>query len=464
MIDSEVVDFNDPIFLEHKEKFVNNFSALLAGIDSAQSLNSRINNISAIEYEKFGRKISDLAAEYSRGLSDFAEGIGGPAQQKTFAEFSVSVGNAIDNLRAGGSEAYAKYGQAMLDSIRAAQTAKIAGVGGALADLADLSAQLFKARATGDWKGFGETSAQIGTIAVAAEVLVGLIKMFGAAAGAASTPVVVTAFIAVAVATWCLAEKEIGATVFGGISDLVNIFFNQALVWRYYDPLAIDLDGDGIETISVNESTRVLFDLDGDGLRAGTGWLNGDDGWLVLDRNGNGRIDNGGELFGVDTILPNGQKASSGFAALAASDSNYDKVFDAADADFSRAQIWQDFNQNGISDAGELKSLSAAGIASISLASVDGSIQLRGGNFQTASASFTRNDGSTGKVANLNLVTNAFFREFSSKIPATFEASLLPDVRGSGMVRDFREAASLNPELIRDVNSLKGLTRAEALR
>ncbi|WP_434150627.1 hypothetical protein ACR2R6_03800 [Methylocaldum gracile subsp. desertum] len=100
------------------------------------------------------------------------------------------------------------------------------------------------------------------------------------------------------------------------IQQQVNDLFNAARGWvqPYYDPLALDLDGDGIETVGVAGSGTVLFDHDGDGLKQGTGWVKSDDGLLVLDRNGNGVIDNGAELFGVDTVLSDGQKATDGCA------------------------------------------------------------------------------------------------------------------------------------------------------
>ncbi|MGH7455336.1 MAG: hypothetical protein ACRENG_28545, partial [bacterium] len=90
----------------------------------------------------------------------------------------------------------------------------------------------------------------------------------------------------------------------------------------YVDPLAIDLDGDGIETAGINGASTVLFDHNADGLKTGTGWLKGDDAWLVRDLNGNGTIDSGAEMFGDQTLLPNGQKAASGLQALRALDSN----------------------------------------------------------------------------------------------------------------------------------------------
>ncbi|MDR1062612.1 MAG: hypothetical protein LBL48_01535, partial [Azoarcus sp.] len=89
----------------------------------------------------------------------------------------------------------------------------------------------------------------------------------------------------------------------GEIGESINDLFLRARDWvPPRDPLALDLDGDGIETIGIGGANTVLFDHDGNGIRTGTGWLKPDDAFLVLDRNGNGKIDNGGELFGVDTV------------------------------------------------------------------------------------------------------------------------------------------------------------------
>ena len=99
--------------------------------------------------------------------------------------------------------------------------------------------------------------------------------------------------------------------------------WEDARNWRpRIDPLTLDLDGDGIETLGVNADNRVLFDHDGDGAKHGTGWVSSDDAMLVLDRNNNGTIDNGRELFGDNTQLANGRFAADGFAALAELDIN----------------------------------------------------------------------------------------------------------------------------------------------
>lgn len=82
-----------------------------------------------------------------------------------------------------------------------------------------------------------------------------------------------------------------------GISSLIGILGANAAIAGTApprrDPLTLDLDGDGIETTSSRDGTIILFDHDGDGIKTATGWIKPDDGWLVLDRNGNGSIDFG---------------------------------------------------------------------------------------------------------------------------------------------------------------------------
>lgn len=131
------------------------------------------------------------------------------------------------------------------------------------------------------------------------------------------------------------------------------------------DPLVIDLGATGIELHSLENG--VYFDLDNNGFSERTAWIGTEDGFLALDRDGNGRIDNGGELFGDQVILENGEKSSSGFGALAELDENEDKVIDSADAGYGRLQVWVDRNHNGVSESNELKTLAELGICSISL-------------------------------------------------------------------------------------------------
>jgi Ca2+-binding RTX toxin-like protein len=219
------------------------------------------------------------------------------------------------------------------------------------------------------------------------------------------------------------------------------------------DPLVLDLDGDGVEATAIDLASLTLFDHDADNIKTATGWIHSDDGILVLDRNANGTIDSGRELFGDNTLLENGpnagQLAANGYEALADLDLNADGVINASDAVFSQLRIWQDFDQDGISDAGELFTLADKSISSISLTATQTNTPLGNGNTQAWTGSFTRTDGTTGESGtpelsgSLLLASNNFYREFTDDPPLTTAALDLPQMQGSGWVRDLREAMSL---------------------
>ncbi|WP_352259862.1 calcium-binding protein, partial [Psychrobacter sp. TB55-MNA-CIBAN-0194] len=133
------------------------------------------------------------------------------------------------------------------------------------------------------------------------------------------------------------------------------------------DPLTLDLDHDGqINTISIG--SNIKFDLDGNDFAENISWVAPQDGFVILDLNNNGKVDNGGELFGTDTLLDEaGTKAENGFLALAQYDLNSDDLIDSEDSIFTQLKIWQDKNQDGISQEDELATLAELGIISISL-------------------------------------------------------------------------------------------------
>ena len=155
------------------------------------------------------------------------------------------------------------------------------------------------------------------------------------------------------------------------------------------DPLTLDLDNDGLETVGINPNAPILFDHDGDGVKTGTGWVKADDGFLAYDRNGNGSIDSGKELFGDATTLYTGGNAADGFAALAQEDTNHDGLVNAADTHFANLRIWRDLNQDapqeillgdGISQSGELFTLASQNIAALRVAKTVHSQILANGN------------------------------------------------------------------------------------
>ena len=228
-----------------------------------------------------------------------------------------------------------------------------------------------------------------------------------------------------------------------------NDDFWNALNWvPSFDPLVLDLDGDGIETLPADGS--VLFDHNSDGIKTATGWVAPDDGIVVLDRNGNGTIDTGLELFGDNTIKSDGEVAGNGFDALSDLDSNNDGVFNSQDAEFSNVQVWRDLNSDGESTGDELFSLSDLNITSIDTSGTPASVDVGGGNVATEFATFTRSNGVTsqvGSAADLDLAANTSITEFSEDIVVPVELRDIPNIKGFGAVRDLQEAATLSPEL-----------------
>ncbi len=139
---------------------------------------------------------------------------------------------------------------------------------------------------------------------------------------------------------------------------------------KQYSPLVLDLAGDGFSLTS--SADGVSFDLDAAGRAVSTAWTAGaDDAFLVYDRDKNGRIDDGGELFGSATLLQTGKRALNGFEALRDLDANRDELFDRKDHSFHEVRLWLDKNHNGISEQSELMTLERANVRSISLSYVN---------------------------------------------------------------------------------------------
>lgn len=208
--------------------------------------------------------------------------------------------------------------------------------------------------------------------------------------------------------------------------------------FNIYDPLVLDLDGDGIELIGHNQFQGALFDFDANGIKNATGWVKADDGLLVFDKNNNGVIDSGLELFGDATILKDGTKAQHGFMALADLDSNGDGKIDANDADFDKLKIWRDLNGDGISQEGELFTLSELGIQSLNLDYQNINQNLSNGNSLSQIGSFTKTDGTTGKMGDVHFAFDSVYSQYAQPIELTAEQMEVANLKGIGRVRDLR--------------------------
>lgn len=98
-----------------------------------------------------------------------------------------------------------------------------------------------------------------------------------------------------------------------------------------------------------------------------TDWPTAATPWLVRDLDGDGRITSGRELFGGDTLLPDGRAARHGFEALAALDENGDRVVDARDPAFASLRLWRDANGDRVSQPHELRALADHGVTALGL-------------------------------------------------------------------------------------------------
>jgi hypothetical protein len=183
---------------------------------------------------------------------------------------------------------------------------------------------------------------------------------------------------------------------------LISAAIPDANVSLSASPLVLDMNGDGVQTLGIEEG--VQFDLLNTGTAQQVGWVDKHDGLLVMDRNQDGLVNTGAELFGTSTALTQGGLAEDGWLALAQFDLNTDGLIDAKDAVFKDLQVWVDANSNGVSEAGELRSLADAGVLSIDLKH-DNAQTTQNGNVLQGFSSFTTTDGQSHQIVDAWLMT-----------------------------------------------------------
>lgn len=192
-----------------------------------------------------------------------------------------------------------------------------------------------------------------------------------------------------------MSMAQLDALTSAAVHEMSNAQYNAYFA---VTPIVLDLDGHGVNTLAAAQG--VNFDLLGTGQTHKVGWVAGNDGLLVMDRNHDGVINNGSELFGMGTILANGKHAKDGYEAMAEQDTNHDGKLDSHDAHWKDLKVWVDANHDGKTDAGELKTLDELGITSIDLNATKGSGS-DNGNLIGLVSSYTTTDGSKHVVADV---------------------------------------------------------------
>ncbi len=221
------------------------------------------------------------------------------------------------------------------------------------------------------------------------------------------------------------AEGVIAAPFVAANPGFILLLGNIGGAMNYVSPLVLDLDGDGVapDLVHAYEGDAAFFDIDADGFAERVGWVKADDGLLAMDRNGNGMIDDITELYGDDRM--------PAFEKLRMEDGNHDGLVDAQDAAFANLRVWQDANQDGASQANELKTLTELDIRSISTNDHSDSRWAKE-NYISNVATYTRVGGETREIADVhflndNLNTLAAGRKLSqyrSMAPASASTSM----------------------------------------
>ncbi|MGC0153739.1 beta strand repeat-containing protein [Chromobacterium vaccinii] len=206
-----------------------------------------------------------------------------------------------------------------------------------------------------------------------------------------------------------------------------------------------------------------MFDLDGSGNRQQIGWIAQGSGLLVYDPKGDTTLNNGTQLFGNSSKLPDGSYAVDGFQALAALDKDHSGHINGNNPEYANLRVWvgSPSGSGSALPAGKMMTLKELGIVDISLNKAEtwentGGTGI-GSNVETSYATVTWADGHTTRIGDINLANDPFYQQLKPLAPLSDAALALPEMAGSGAVYDTRQAAQKSPAFADLLKQFSGL-------
>jgi Ca2+-binding RTX toxin-like protein len=230
--------------------------------------------------------------------------------------------------------------------------------------------------------------------------------------------------------------------MFWSLGECIADLWEDALGARVrIDPLILDLQEDGFNIES--KKYGVNFDLNCDGFAEKINWTS-KDAILCLDTNGNGKVDNGREVFGDYHLLADGTRATNGFKALAQYDTNGDGIIDESDEIFGKLRLWVDSNCDGVSDSGELKTLKDMDIVAIRLDYTEANQTTNTEALIGNVATFVYADETEGQIGEMWVASDLYdtVETFIAGVSETVDG--FPNVRSYGTVNSLHNAIALD--------------------
>jgi|GEM_PF-2808962 len=231
---------------------------------------------------------------------------------------------------------------------------------------------------------------------------------------------------------------------------------NSALVLNFRgdeDPLTIDA-----------VDSWIYFNFEGRDQAAQTGWVGPGIGLLVIDPDDRGQVTSGRQLVGNRT-LEGDPRQLTGFAALATLDGNGDGLIDRRDVGWSRLRVWLDRKPDGQVGPNELYTLEQLNIEALELKARPENRPLLSSNYLHTRGSFIQGNGRRGSLDEVFFQRRANLRRYSDGLTVSPEiAAAVPDLKGSGRMRNLREALMQSPKLGAVYQRYQGaVTRQEQL-